>query len=67
MIDKDKIKLQYFDEFEYTVLTAKSLNQLKDKLNENYGKQGWEVVYVKEESDRWNTALLKRKLVTVDI
>ena len=39
----------------------------KDKLNENYGKQGWEVVYVKEESDRWNTALLKRKLVTVDI
>ena len=66
MLDKDKIKLQYFDEFEYTVLTAKSLNQLKDKLNENYGKQGWEVVCVKEESD-WYIALLKRKLVTVNI
>ena len=67
MINKDKIKLQYYNKLEYTVLTAKSLNQLKDKLNENYGKQGWEVVYVKEESDKWNTALLKRKLVTVDI
>ena len=66
MIDKDNIKLQYFDEFEYAVLPAKTINNLKDKLNDGYGKEGWEVVCVKEESD-WYVALLKRKLVTVDI
>ena len=66
MIDKDNIKLQYFDEFEYAVLPAKTIKNLKDKLNDGYGKEGWEVVCVKEESD-WYIALLKRKLVTVDI
>ena len=67
MPNKDNIKLQYFDEFEYAVLEAKTLKRLKDKLNDGYGKEGWEVVYVKEESDWSYIALLKRKLVTVDI
>ena len=66
MIDKDNIKLQYFDEFEYAVLSAKTIKNLKDKLNDGYGKEGWEVVCIKEESD-WYVVLLKRKLVTVDI
>ena len=66
MIDKNNIKLQYFDEFEYAVLPAKTIKNLKDKLNDGYGKEGWEVVCVKEESD-WYIALLKRKLVTVNI
>ena len=40
MIDKDNIKLQYFDEFEYAVLPAKTIKNLKDKLNDGYGKEG---------------------------
>ena len=47
-------------------LDGTSIENLKDKLNDGYGKEGWEVVCVKEESD-WYVALLKRKLVTVDI
>lgn len=66
MSDNKNYKLQYYDEFEYTTISGSSLLNVSRKLNENYGKYGWDVVTVEKDFGNY-VALLKRKLITTKV
>lgn len=66
MPDNKNYKLQYYDEFEYTTISGSSLSNVARKLNENYGKDGWDIVTVEKDFGNY-IALLKRKLITTEV
>lgn len=59
---ENKVKLQYFDEFQYKLIDLTVVSNLKlESFLNSLGKEGWELI---DRSDPYR-ALFKRKLITV--
>lgn len=59
---ENKVKLQFFDEFQYKLIDLTVVSNLKlESFLNSLGKEGWELI---DRSDPYR-ALFKRKLITV--
>jgi len=60
--NENKVKLQFFDEFQYKLIDLTVVSNLKlESFLNSLGKEGWELI---DRSDPYR-ALFKRKLITV--